>query len=110
MVAAALHVRKGDALYGRYWGTFEDVPFLHFECCYYAAIEYCLTQGLRRFEAGAQGDFKRGRGLDARPTLSMHYLAHLGLRAAVSDFLERERQAVDETVEVLLAHTAHRRE
>ncbi|MBR45224.1 MAG: hypothetical protein CMM31_01825 [Rhodospirillaceae bacterium] len=79
---------------------------MHFECCYYAAIEHCLRQGIRRFEAGAQGDFKRNRGLDAQPTRSMHHLAYPPLRRAVADFLRRERQAVDETVDVLRAHTA----
>ncbi len=86
------------------------MPGLHFECCYHAAIEHCLDHGIRRFEAGAQGDHKRRRGLDAEVTYSMHHLAHPGLRAAVEDHLADERDAVGETVEVLQGHTALRRD
>lgn len=109
-VAGALHIRKGDALYGRYWGAFADVPGLHFECCYYAPIEHCLDHGIHRFEAGAQGDHKRSRGLDSQVTYSMHHLAHPGLRAAVADHLAQERIGVTDTVEFLRTRTALRRE
>jgi hypothetical protein len=94
VVAATVNVRKGDVLYGRYWGTFEELRYLHFNVCYYAAIDYCLRQGIRRFEPGAGGEFKHLRGFEARPTESMHFLSDPRLARAVRDFLSRERQAV----------------
>ena len=75
VVAGTFNVRKGDVLYGRYWGAFEELRYLHFNVCYYAAIDYCLREGITRFEPGAGGEFKHLRGFDARPTTSMHYLA-----------------------------------
>jgi hypothetical protein len=94
MVAAALNVRKGDVLYGRYWGTFEDLRFLHFNVCYYAAIEHCLREGITRFEPGAGGEFKYLRGFEPRVTESMHYIADRRLDRAVRRYLEQERRAV----------------
>ena len=95
IVAGTFNVRKGDTLYGRYWGCFEELPFLHFNVCYYAAIEYCLAQGIRRFEPGAGGEFKHLRGFEAQPTDSMHFLADPRLARAVRDYLARERLAVE---------------
>lgn len=94
IVAGTFNVRKGEALYGRYWGAFEDVRYLHFNVCYYAAIELCLRDGLTRFEPGAGGAFKYLRGFDARETTSMHFVADPRLAAAVRSFLARERTAV----------------
>ena len=80
-----------DALYGRNWGCIEDHPFLHFEVCYYQAIDFAIAQGLKRVEAGAQGEHKLARGYLPVTTYSAHYIAHPGLRRAVADYLERER-------------------
>ncbi|HYD49180.1 MAG TPA: GNAT family N-acetyltransferase [Terriglobales bacterium] len=101
IVAGTFTVRKGEVLYGRYWGCFEELRHLHFNVCYYASIEYCLQQGIARFEPGAGGEFKYLRGFDPQPTESMHYFSHTGLRRAVADYLERERPAVAEDIEAM---------
>jgi predicted N-acyltransferase len=93
-VAGALNFIGGDALYGRYWGAVIDKPFLHFELCYYQAIDAAIALGLARVEAGAQGGHKLARGYEPVPTWSAHYIAHEGFREAVADFLERERAGV----------------
>ena len=93
-IAGALNFIGDDALYGRYWGCTEDVPFLHFELCYYQAIETAIALGLDRVEAGAQGEHKLARGYMPSPTWSAHYIPHPDFRAAIDAFLERERQAV----------------
>jgi predicted N-acyltransferase len=93
-IAGALNFIGEDALYGRYWGSTVDKPFLHFELCYYQAIEAAIERGLSRVEAGAQGGHKLARGYEPVPTWSMHYIADPGFRAAVAEFLERERQGV----------------
>ncbi len=94
VVAAALNVRKGDVLYGRYWGTFEELRYLHFNVCYYAGIEHCLREGITRFEPGAGGEFKYLRGFEPQVTESMHYIADRRLDHAVRQYLEDERRAV----------------
>lgn len=104
-VAAALNFIGSDALYGRNWGALVHKPFLHFELCYYQAIEAALERGLPRVEAGAQGEHKLARGYEPVTTHSAHYLAHPGLRDAVGDYLKRERNAVDFDVAVLSRHT-----
>jgi predicted N-acyltransferase len=93
-VAGALNFVGGDALYGRYWGCLVDKPFLHFELCYYQAIDHAIARGLARVEAGAQGGHKLARGYEPVRTWSMHWIADPGFRAAVGDFLEQERQGV----------------
>jgi len=93
-VAGALNLIGADTLYGRYWGTTAEVPHLHFELCYYQAIDFAIANGLARVEAGAQGEHKLSRGYRPVPTYSAHYLADPQLRAAVADFLEAERRAV----------------
>ena len=93
-VAGALNFIGKDALYGRYWGALIERPFLHFELCYYQAIDIAIARKLRRVEAGAQGPHKLARGYEPVQTWSAHYIAHEGFRAAVADFLERERQGV----------------
>jgi predicted N-acyltransferase len=95
IIAGTFNVRKDGVLYGRYWGALEEIRFLHFNVCYYAAIDYCLAEGIGRFEPGAGGEFKHLRGFDARPTDSMHYLADRRLARAVADYLARERSAVE---------------
>jgi uncharacterized protein len=101
MIAGALNFIGGDALYGRYWGAIEQHPFLHFEVCYYQAIDYAIAHGLARVEAGAQGEHKLARGYLPHTTYSLHYLAHSGLRRAVGAFLEQERCAVAEEARAL---------
>jgi len=110
IVAGTFNVQKGDALYGRYWGTLVSLRHLHFNVCYYAAIEHCIGHGLSRFEPGAGGEFKQMRGFDAQETRSMHYIQDQRFRAAVRDFLRRERRAVQHDIEWLDANTALRRD
>jgi predicted N-acyltransferase len=90
-VAGALNFIGGDTLYGRYWGCIEDHPFLHFEVCYYQAIDFALARGLKRVEAGAQGQHKLARGYRPVLTRSAHAFADAGLGRAVADYLRRER-------------------
>lgn len=93
-IAGALNFVGGDTLYGRYWGCTQDRPFLHFELCYYQAIDAAIARGLQRVEAGAQGGHKLSRGYEPVRTWSAHWIADPGFRAAVADFLERERAGV----------------
>ena len=93
-IAGALNVIGGNALYGRYWGALEDVPFLHFELCYYQAIDWAIGHGLAEVQAGAQGEHKVARGYEPVITRSAHFLADPGLRAAVKRYLDGERAAV----------------
>lgn len=93
-IAGALNFIGPDALYGRYWGAVVDKPFLHFELCYYQAIDAAIRLGLARVEAGAQGGHKLARGYEPVQTWSAHYIVHPGFSAAVADFLERERAGI----------------
>jgi len=93
-IAGALNLIGGDCLFGRNWGCLEDVPFLHFELCYYQAIEYAIERGLPRVEAGAQGQHKISRGYLPTAVYSAHFIADPALRAPVARFLEEERRAV----------------
>jgi predicted N-acyltransferase len=104
-IAAALFLRDETTLYGRYWGAVERVPLLHFECCYYQAIEYAITRGLQTFEGGAQGEHKLFRGLMPVETLSAHWLAHPQFARAVEQFLEREGTRVARYVDELCEHS-----
>lgn len=108
-IAGALNLIGADALYGRYWGAIEDVPFLHFELCYYQAIDAAIARGLGRVEAGAQGEHKLARGYAPVTTWSAHYLPDPGFRRAVADYLEREREAVAQEQECLGELTPFRR-
>jgi len=105
-IAGTFNVEKGDALYGRYWGATREVRNLHFEVCYYAAVEHCIARGLARFEPGAGGDYKQARGFDGQPTYSLHWLAEPRLRAAVSRFLADERERAEGGIEWLREHSA----
>lgn len=100
-VAGALNLIGADALYGRYWGCSEDVPFLHFELCYYQAIDAAIARGLARVEAGAQGEHKLARGYAPVATWSAHYIPDPSFRRAVADFVTRERLAVEQEAEYL---------
>ena len=93
-VAGAINFIGSDTLYGRHWGAIEHHPFLHFEVCYYQAIDYAITHKLARVEAGAQGEHKLARGYLPQTTYSAHYIANEGFRRAVADYLKRERQYV----------------
>lgn len=107
LVAMALCLRSDDTLYGRYWGSTEDVPGLHFEACYYQGIDYCLRHGLARFEPGAQGEHKIARGFLPVPTRSFHFIADPAFRAAIADALRREALALQRYREQLLAHSPY---
>ena len=108
-IAGALNLIGDETLYGRYWGCTEDVPFLHFELCYYQAIDAAIARGLATVEAGAQGEHKLTRGYAPVPTWSAHYLPNPGFRRAVSDFLVRERAAVEADQEFLERLTPFRK-
>ncbi|MEE9272043.1 MAG: GNAT family N-acetyltransferase [Robiginitomaculum sp.] len=109
LIAGALNFIGGDTLYGRHWGALTHIPFLHFELCYYQAIEAGIDMELARVEAGAQGEHKLARGYEPVPTYSAHQLAHPNLHNAVSDFLTRERKAVDAHINVLSEFTPFRK-
>jgi hypothetical protein len=102
-VAGAINFIGTEALYGRNWGAVEHHPFLHFEVCYYQAIEFAIAHKLARVEAGAQGEHKLARGYLPHPTYSAHYIAHSGLRRAIDDYLARERAYVEAAGEELAA-------
>ena len=108
-VAGALNLIGKDTLCGRNWGATREVPFLHFEVCYYQAIDFAIQHGLKTVEAGAQGEHKLMRGYEPVITRSVHYIAHPGLRNAVADYLEDERQAVDQGKEALQRYTPFRK-
>jgi predicted N-acyltransferase len=108
-VAGAINFIGGDTLYGRHWGCIEDHPFLHFEVCYHQAIDFAIARGLKRVEAGAQGEHKLARGYLPVMTHSAHFITHPGLRRAVADYLERERQDVTAIGDYLTEHAPFRR-
>jgi predicted N-acyltransferase len=107
-VAAALNLRGADALYGRNWGAVVEAPFLHFELCYYRAIEYAIAHGIARVEAGAQGEHKIARGYLPVATYSAHHILHPGLKRAVAEFLSREGPAMAEERRALAAASPYR--
>ena len=108
-IAGALNFIGRHTLFGRYWGAIQDHPCLHFELCYYQAIDWAIQHGLQRVEAGAQGEHKLARGYLPTPVHSLHYIADEGFRAAVARYLAEERRAVDEEIEVLTAYGPFRR-
>jgi len=100
-IAGAFNLVGPDALYGRYWGAIAEVPFLHFELCYYLAVEWAIEHGLAEVQAGAQGEHKLSRGYEPVVTRSAHYIPNPSFRTAVSDFLEGERAAIATEIEWL---------
>ena len=109
-VAGALNLLGRDTLFGRNWGCVGDFPFLHFEVCYYRAIDFAIARGLKRVEAGAQGQHKIQRGYLPAPTYSAHWIRDPGFARAVADFLARERRAVEHEIEALGELSPFRRE
>jgi predicted N-acyltransferase len=109
-IAAALFLKDERTLYGRYWGALEHVPLLHFECCYYQAIEYAIGGGLQVFEGGAQGEHKLWRGLLPVEAPSAHWLAHPRFARAVENFLEREGAGIARYVDELCEHSPFKKE
>ena len=108
-IAGALNLMGEGTLFGRNWGALEYVPFLHFETCYYQAIDFAIARGLAKVEAGAQGEHKLLRGYMPEETYSAHYIAHNGLRRAVDQFLIQEREAVSEHIDELAKHGPFRK-
>ena len=102
IIAGTFNIRGSEALYGRYWGAFEEHRYLHFNVCYYAAIEHCIQEGLNRFEAGAGGSFKGLRGLEPAKTYSAHYVRDEGFRKALTRYLDEERSDTVARQEMLL--------
>jgi predicted N-acyltransferase len=100
-IAGAINFVGGDTLYGRQWGCTVDIPFLHFEVCYYQAIDFAIARGLRRVEAGTQGEHKLSRGYLPNPVYSAHYIRDKRLRDPVARFLDSEREAVTEHMHLL---------
>ncbi len=108
-VAGAMNFIGRETLFGRYWGCTETYSFLHFELCYYQAIDWAISHGLQRVEAGAQGEHKLARGYLPTPVHSLHFLADPAFAKAVSRYLDQERRAVDEEIEVLTAYGPFRK-
>ncbi|EDQ06600.1 hypothetical protein DSM14862_00341 [Sulfitobacter indolifex] len=100
-IAGALNFIGAETLFGRYWGCTEHHPFLHFELCYYRAMDFAIAHGLSRVEAGAQGEHKLARGYLPSPTWSLHWMRDPGFASAVGEYLQAERNAVDEEISVL---------
>jgi predicted N-acyltransferase len=109
-IAGALNLIGGDCLYGRYWGAIEHHPCLHFEVCYYQAIDYAIEHGLARVEAGAQGEHKLARGYMPVTTYSAHWIANAAFRTAIANYLDSEREHVAETVEALAEFGPYRKD
>lgn len=108
-VAGALNFIGRQALFGRYWGCVEDHPCLHFEVCYYRAMDFAIAKGLARVEAGAQGEHKLARGYLPVPIHSLHWMREPGFAEAVANYLAAERRAVEEDIEVLTAYGPFRK-
>ena len=100
-IAGALNFIGSDTLFGRYWGCIEDYPFLHFEVCYYRAIEFAIAHGLKKVEAGAQGEHKLARGYVPTETFSLHWIAEKGFSKAVEEYLISEKDAVKRDIKIL---------
>jgi predicted N-acyltransferase len=109
-IAGAINFLGHNAIYGRNWGAVEHHPFLHFELCYYQAIDYAIAHKLGRVEAGAQGEHKLARGYLPRTTYSAHFIANPGLRRAIAEFLTRERAYVEAAGEELAALAPFRKD
>ena len=109
-IATAICFRSQDTLYGRYWGSLADFHSLHFETCYYQGIEYCINQGLSRFEPGTQGEHKLARGFTPTATWSNHWIPDPEFNHAVAEFLDRERTYVDTYMDELTNHAPYKKD
>ena len=109
IVAASLFFRSDTHLYGRVWGCDHYYHNLHFECCYYQGIEYCISQGIETFDPGAQGEHKLARGFLPTLTWSGHWIAHPQFREAITQFLQQERSYIQRYLDELLTHSPFRR-
>ena len=107
-LAAAICFRSSDTLYGRYWGSLDDFHSMHFETCYYQGIDYCIREGLQRFEPGTQGEHKLSRGFEPVATCSAHWFADAAFDRAIQDFLVRERTYVDGYISEMKNHSPYR--
>jgi hypothetical protein len=108
-IAAAIFFRSADTLYGRYWGAAANFDSLHFETCYYQGIEYCIEQGLSRFEPGTQGEHKIARGFEPTETWSAHWIADPRFRRALAEHLAQEREAIDGYIASVQEHVPYRK-
>ena len=104
-----MYKRQGRALYGRYWGTAEQRRNLHFELCYYQAIEFAIERGLRLFEAGAQGEHKHARGFLPSLTYSAHEIRHPAFRRAIERYIEEEKEMLAGTMKAYAHHDPYKR-
>jgi len=104
-IAGGLYFKSNDTLYGRYWGALENFHSVHFETCYYQAIEWCISKGYQRFEAGAQGEHKLARGLEPNTTYSAHWIRHPQFRGAIDEFLSSERDHTERYQRVMTSHS-----
>jgi uncharacterized protein len=102
-IACALYFFDDQTLYGRYWGSVDEFSYLHFELCYYSGIEFAISRGIQRYDAGAQGEHKIVRGFEPVETHSLHWIKQPQFRDAIANFLVRERQGISE-------HILHARE
>ncbi len=109
-IAGAMNMIGRDTLFGRYWGCVEDLRYLHFEVCYYQAIDFAIEHGLERVEAGAQGTHKLSRGYLPTATYSAHWVANSGLRDAIGNYLKHERRAVREDMDAMTRHAPFRKD
>lgn len=109
IIAGALNFKSSNTLYGRYWGCSEKHNGLHFETCYYTAIEYCIKNNLKCFEAGAQGEHKLSRGFMPTPTYSAHWLAQPEFSSAIDDFLKRETLGIDQYINELTEQNPYKK-
>ena len=107
-IAGAINFIGSECLFGRNWGCIEDQRFLHFEACYYQAIDFAISRGLKRVEAGAQGPHKLARGYLPKLTYSAHWIVERSFRDAVQHFLDQERQYIDEEIEYIQDHSPFR--
>lgn len=109
-IAGGLYFKSNDTLYGRYWGALDNFHSVHFETCYYQAIEWCIKNGYQRFEAGAQGEHKLARGLEPNTTYSAHWIKNQQFREAIDDFLQQEQEHVGHYKDKLQAHSPFKNE
>jgi predicted N-acyltransferase len=98
-IACALYLFDNDTLYGRYWGSLEEFPYLHFELCYYRGIEFAIEKGLSRYDAGAQGEHKLVRGFEPVKTHSLHWIKHPEFKDAIARYLKSEDVGIEQHIE-----------